>query len=84
MKETYSIEEFCLAFQISKPTLYKLLSSGNAPKTYTIGKRRFISGEAAHEWIKNNEKDFVAEEIAPNLKRKQSAQMKKKIQNAEV
>ena len=71
MKETYSLAEFCIAFQISKPTLYKLLASNNGPQTYMVGTRRYISGEAARAWQKKSEEDFKAQEIAPNTSRMQ-------------
>jgi len=45
-----SIEQFCSEYGTTKPTFYKLLKTGRAPRSYTIGRRRFISRDAAIKW----------------------------------
>jgi hypothetical protein len=51
----YTIEEFCVAHRISRAYFYVLLRSGNGPKTYTAGRRRYISLQAAAAWVRHNE-----------------------------
>jgi hypothetical protein len=61
----YTIKGFCLAHRISKAQLYVLLRRGEGPKTYTIGRRRYISLDAATAWISRNE----AATVAPSRRR---------------
>jgi hypothetical protein len=56
----YTIESFCLAHRISRAQLYVLLRRGEGPTTYTIGRRRYISFDAAAAWIRRNEAVTVA------------------------
>lgn len=52
---SYSVNQFCKTIPISRATLYEQWRSGQGPKCFFIGKRRFISQEAAREWIKTLE-----------------------------
>ena len=51
----YTIDGFCSAHSISKAQLYVLFGRGEGPKTYTVGRRRYISLAAAAEWVCRNE-----------------------------
>ena len=51
----YTINSFCLAHKISKAQLYVLFRRGEGPKTYTVGRRRYISLRSAAAWIDHNE-----------------------------
>ena len=51
----YTVKTFCLAHQMSRAQLYVLWRRGEGPKTYTIGRRRYISLAAAAEWVCRNE-----------------------------
>ncbi len=54
-KKSYTVDEFCEAYSISRSFLYKLWENGLGPVYYKLGTRRFISFEAAEEWQKQNE-----------------------------
>ena len=53
-KAAYSIREFEHAVGISHSTTYELIGTGEL-KTFTIGKRRFISAGALHDFIARRE-----------------------------
>lgn len=53
-KAAYSIKEFEQAIGISHSTMYELLAAGEI-RTFTIGRRRFISAEALKEFIEKRE-----------------------------
>lgn len=55
-KNVYTILEFCHAYSMSKPFFYKLIKMNQAPKIMRIGKRVYISKEAALEWQRKMEK----------------------------
>jgi hypothetical protein len=46
----YSVEDFCAAHNISRPTLTRLFSEGRGPEFFKIGRRIFIPVEAAARW----------------------------------
>jgi predicted DNA-binding transcriptional regulator AlpA len=49
---TYSVTDFCQAFGISRAFFYKLQAAGRGPRTVKVGRRTFITVEAADRWIK--------------------------------
>jgi hypothetical protein len=51
----YTIEDFCMAHCISKAHFYVLLRKGEAPPTFTVGRRRLIARDAALAWVRQNE-----------------------------
>lgn len=53
--EAYSIAEFCDAHGIGVATYYWLRRRHEAPREMRIGRRRFISKEAAAEWRRARE-----------------------------
>ena len=53
-KSAYSIAEFERTIGISHATVYELIKAG-AVRTFTIGKRRFISAAAVQEFISARE-----------------------------
>lgn len=50
--QALSINEFCKQYGFSRSMFYKLKEQGKGPKTYNLGKKVFISKEAAEEWQK--------------------------------
>lgn len=55
-EDTYSVNKFCKAHNISRGTFYNLRKQGKGPKVITLGRLVLISKEAAAEWRKNMEK----------------------------
>jgi hypothetical protein len=51
----YTIDGFCSAHSVSKAHFYALLRKGEAPKTFTAGRRRYVHRDAATEWVRRNE-----------------------------
>jgi len=49
--KSLSVNDFCAAHSISRTLFYALLSRGEGPKTFTLGRCRRISEAAANEWI---------------------------------
>jgi predicted DNA-binding transcriptional regulator AlpA len=49
-KTTFTVAEFCTQQSISRATFYLLQKQGKGPRTYTVGRKRLISIEAATEW----------------------------------
>ncbi len=52
---TYTIDEFCDLFKISRSSFYSLEKQGLMPRMMQVGKRRLISKESAQEWVKRME-----------------------------
>ncbi len=52
---TYTIEEFCEAFKVSRSTFYVFEKQGLMPRMMQVGRRRLITKEAAQEWVKRME-----------------------------
>lgn len=48
--EAFTVEAFCKVHSISKGAFYKLKKIGRTPKLYYIGRKPYISREAAKEW----------------------------------
>lgn len=46
----YTVESFCTAHHIARSYFYILKRRGKAPETYKLGRRTYISGEAAAAW----------------------------------
>jgi predicted DNA-binding transcriptional regulator AlpA len=55
-KLALSITDFCRAHSISRATFYNLLKEGRAPHTMRVGRRRFVSAEAAADWRRRMER----------------------------
>jgi precorrin-6B methylase 2 len=56
MKMAYRIPEFCSAYGISRTTAY-LEMSAERLRTFSVGRRRLISAEAAEAWRKLREEE---------------------------
>lgn len=56
-KQTYSIQQFCEAHNISRAKFYLLLNEGKAPRLMQVGRRRLVSVESAADWRKTMEID---------------------------
>jgi predicted DNA-binding transcriptional regulator AlpA len=50
VKQSFSIEHFCVAHGISRATFYNLVKRNLAPRRMKVGKRTLISAESAAEW----------------------------------
>ncbi len=50
-----TVDEFCHSHGISRAFFYKLAAQGESPRTFTIGRCRRISDEAAREWVAKRE-----------------------------
>jgi hypothetical protein len=48
--QSYSVDSFCAAEDISRSMLYKLWAAGLGPRFYLVGSVRRISHEARIEW----------------------------------
>lgn len=46
----YTVESFCTAHHMARSYFYVLKRQGKAPETYKLGRRTYISGEAAAQW----------------------------------
>jgi predicted DNA-binding transcriptional regulator AlpA len=45
-----SVAEFCRVHSLSHSYFYKLRKQGRAPPSFTIGRKRLISADAAEVW----------------------------------
>jgi predicted DNA-binding transcriptional regulator AlpA len=54
-REVFSVDEFCVAHNISRAFLYKLWNDGRGPRAMSVGSRKLISHEAAAEWRRSCE-----------------------------
>lgn len=53
--EAYSVGNFCAAYTLSRSALYDLWKEGKGPRSFTVGRRRLISRDAARGWLKGLE-----------------------------
>jgi hypothetical protein len=53
----YSIAEFCETHRIARSFLYVLLREGQGPRVMKLGRRTFITREAAAEWRARMERE---------------------------
>lgn len=58
-KQVLSVAEFCDAYGIQRTFLYKLLKAGKGPRIMKVGRRTYISREAADEWRRSLELEPV-------------------------
>lgn len=49
-RDAVSVNEFCVAHGISRPTLYRLWRDGQGPAHFKVGTRTLISRESAARW----------------------------------
>lgn len=57
-REAYDVAGFCEAMGISRPFYYRLAADGRGPRSFKLGRRRLISREAAHEWLREQEREY--------------------------
>jgi predicted DNA-binding transcriptional regulator AlpA len=57
-----SVAQFCARHCISRAQFYQLLKAGLAPKTFFVGRRRFITVDAAREWLAGMEKQSSSQD----------------------
>ena len=55
MTQTYTINDFCKAYSISRSYFYKLKDQNKAPKTFSLGRKVLITAESASAWQKTME-----------------------------
>lgn len=56
----YTVSAFCAAHHIARSFLYQLLREGRGPRVMKLGRRTFITREAAAEWRARMEKETSA------------------------
>lgn len=61
----YSVPDACLALGLSKQTVYDLLNSGKL-RSYTEGKRRFISLKSLEDYIAAREAESATTGFVPH------------------
>ena len=52
----YTVSGFCAAHHIARSFLYQLLREGRGPRVMKLGRRTFITREAAADWRVRMEK----------------------------
>ena len=52
-----TIAEFCADHRMSRTTLHYLEKAGKAPRMMTVGRRVYITAEAAAEWRRRMEEE---------------------------
>jgi hypothetical protein len=57
---SFTLTEWCEHRRISPGMFYKLAQQGLAPRTYYVGNRRHVSGEADAEWLRAREAESSA------------------------
>jgi hypothetical protein len=50
-ERSYTLKEWCARRSISLAMFHKMRAQGGGPRTYTVGRRRFISSDADAEWL---------------------------------
>lgn len=56
-KPVSTIDEFCKDHKITKPHYYTLKKQGKGPREMKVGRRRFVTDEAAADWRRDREQD---------------------------
>lgn len=46
----YTIDEFCVAYRMSRSLFYKMVREGRGPRMMRIGARRYITVVEANAW----------------------------------
>jgi hypothetical protein len=54
-RAAYSVDEFCVAFRLSRALFYKLLAEGRGPAIMKVGARTLVSTAAADAWCRQLE-----------------------------
>lgn len=53
----YTVSAFCAAHHIARSFLYQLLREGRGPRVMKLGRRTFITREAAADWRARMERE---------------------------
>jgi hypothetical protein len=53
----YPVSAFCEAHHIARSFFYQLLREGRGPRITKLGRRTFVTREAAAEWRRRNEQE---------------------------
>ncbi len=54
----FTIKEFCAAYKISRAQFYILDKNQKTPRSYYLNKRRYITAQAASNWVQNLEQQY--------------------------
>lgn len=65
MKATYTVNQFCEDHNLSRSRLYQLIRLGTGPRLMKVGRRTFISVEAAADWRRSVEATTVQQVKEP-------------------
>ena len=69
---SFSFSDWCRRRGISRSRAYALLRAGDGPRTYTIGKSRYVSVEADAEWLAQQESRPAPLMVPSSLKRQRA------------
>lgn len=47
-----TVADFCEANRLSRPWFYRLMQRGEAPRSFLLGRKRYVSVEDAVEWAR--------------------------------
>jgi len=61
-RPSFTINTWTKHRQLSRATFYNLESEGKAPRTYSVGNRRYISPQADEDWVRAREAEASAQE----------------------
>ena len=65
-QQAFTVAQFCAAHgNLSRTLFYAMLKDGTGPRTFTIGRKRLISAEAATEWRERLERSASTRQSAP-------------------
>ena len=62
----YTVNQFTVALNISRSTLYSLWRDGQGPKFIKVGNRTLIPRESATQWMQNLAQQETAIQLAAN------------------
>ena len=62
-QSTFTIEQFCSQYHISKVTYWRLQKDGEGPRELRVGRRVLITAEADREWREKLEAEQAAQGV---------------------
>ncbi len=61
---TFTVDQFCRSHNMSRATFYEIAKRGDGPTLMKVGKRTYVSAEAAAEWRRRMEQNTKARAVA--------------------
>jgi excisionase family DNA binding protein len=58
--KSYSLDQWLALHSLSRPFWYRLVTRGEAPRAFRVGRCVRISEEANNEWLKAREAEAIA------------------------